>query len=466
MSDYIRVERQKLPAVDLQVASFRDIVEYFADHHGQYLYGYSQGRLAAVMTAKDFCRIIASQQKVFSDNAVVLSFESEPTSAHLWSSLECRHFPYRAVVIVRGELAFEMVAVRPRRDSRARQRLGLAIAGGQRFQPEVLEWFVEKSIKRVVVVGDDGTFGLLGKMLSPIAVRQVDRFPNKLGSGDALIDCRYFDLVKYVRQDSTVVELCKVVEDVVLSALVSKCKELGVHLQLCRSPDENEISNLTPLEGVQMRSPRNYKDLLDDDVYVNEFAGTDANVAFLHNHPYEDMDLVRKNVVYVQGDVDVIGLRVMDGVRKTLPKIGDGAGRVYMLGACTMFGLCVPDDETIPSLLQRLCIEKSLPLQVENHGCVQGKSFVLNTLLRALALPVRKGDHVVILDSFDRSRGVYDVSEWINADKPRNEHWFFDSVLHCNAKANSCVAKHLLANCMSCFGLSSSDCAIEDFKSK
>ena len=85
-----------------------------------------------------------------------------------------------------------------------------------------------------------------------------------------------------------------------------------------------------------------------------------------------------------------------------------------------------------------------------NYGCLQGRNFVLNTLLRVLTTPLRRGDHVAILDFFGEQTGIVDTSEWLNAEKSTCDHWFFDAPMHCNRHANAVIARHLAEDYLRC----------------
>lgn len=450
MLGYQILEKCHLHSMAVEDASLIRVVEFFADHHGQYLYVYSGENLISVVTEKDIGSIVSSGFVKFSDRAVVWRCEAIPAELQISRWLAAHRQPYRVAVIVDGHLEFEVVATRPYRNSRGRMRCDMAVMSCAYFSGEVAKWFCEKDIRKIIVVGDFKVYKCLGKIIQTVDLSFAESFPEGVCSETLVLDCRYYDLLKYVPHKCRVLELSDILIEVVLCSLTMTCKNNGVSLYVYCVPSEDRIHNLTPLESRQIRFPREYRALLNDDVYVKEFSGSEEEADFLRRHPYESMSLVCRDGLYVQGDVNSNRLYVKGGVRMTLPNFDNPVNRIYVLGACTVFGLCVPDDKTIPSFIQQMCIERNLKIGVVNCGCLQGRSFVLNTLLRAYTTPVRKGDKLILMDSFVCNAVAKGVDAWINESKTCHDQWFFDSVLHCNAHANRCMAAHICSDCVDC----------------
>ena len=136
---------------------------------------------------------------------------------------------------------------------------------------------------------------------------------------------------------------------------------------------------------------------------------------------------------------------IIGGRRFTIGVPNNASVKIHMFGPCVVMGLCVADEMTICSILQKLINHKGYSADVVNHGLAYGND-QLNDLLGMMDEPIRKGDCVIWFSSFEddelqklseRGIPIISVRECV---KDLND-WFLDNPFHCNAAVNQNIAK-------------------------
>jgi [citrate (pro-3S)-lyase] ligase len=100
-------------------------------------------------------------------------------------------------------------------------------------------------------------------------------------------------------------------------------------------------------------------------------------------------------------DYESLYVNIKNGHRVVVDRMGNnGQNRaVWMLGGCRMYGICSPDDSTIPSFLQKYLLAGGIGINVENYGMNVYKR--IYTLAETYStLPVKDGDIVISGYSF------------------------------------------------------------------
>ena len=117
---------------------------------------------------------------------------------------------------------------------------------------------------------------------------------------------------------------------------------------------------------------------------------------------------------------------------------------IYFYGSCLTYGVCVPDEFSIPSITRTKI--KGTGYDTVNNGVKNGHS-LLNDFLFILNTPFRHNDHIIIInafseqirDSLNSAYSIVELSKTLNQndDKP----WFFlDNTFHVNHIANGIIA--------------------------
>ncbi|WP_051650245.1 adenylyltransferase/cytidyltransferase family protein [Selenomonas sp. AB3002] len=148
---------------------------------------------------------------------------------------------------------------------------------------------------------------------------------------------------------------------------------------------------------------------------------------------------IRMNGVNRLKDSEHPLFHVRNGERSTcgVPKKYDRT--IWFFGPCIMVGSLVDDAHTIESLLQKQLNEMGYSVRVRNEGAWGGM------LGRILSTRFVSGDILVIFDA----NGRYGFPA-INLPEIAERYsmpygWFTDSLIHCNHKANTILAKELLS---------------------
>lgn len=116
----------------------------------------------------------------------------------------------------------------------------------------------------------------------------------------------------------------------------------------------------------------------------------------------------------VPGDLSGRYINIRDHRRVTTDGPPQPEARLWLFGGSTIFGLEVPDSETVASHLQRFLNAAPIRWRVENMGLLAMTTRNQLQLMRAAA-DIRPGDVVVFYD------GVNDVAQWLfNAQPDEN----------------------------------------------
>lgn len=124
---------------------------------------------------------------------------------------------------------------------------------------------------------------------------------------------------------------------------------------------------------------------------------------------------IRPNTrLIIPGDFHGKFINIEHGQRRTTDSPALVLHRVFVLGGSAIYGAEVPDNETIPSHLQRFLGKLQAGWRVENCGSISVTTAQQLELLKTL--PVQPGDVVVFYDGVnDVYQGIYngDPSGWV-----------------------------------------------------
>ena len=189
--------------------------------------------------------------------------------------------------------------------------------------------------------------------------------------------------------------------------------------------------------------------VLQDTEYLHRFCGTDttsfSKLCQHKNDLNQFVKVVSNGICNVLLDKAEENYNIIGGRRFTFGVPNNASVKIHMFGPCVVMGLCVADEMTICSILQKLINHKGYSAEVVNHGLAYGND-QLNDLLGMMDEPIRKGDCVIWFSSFEddelqklseRGIPIISVRECV---KDLND-WFLDNPFHCNAAANQNIAK-------------------------
>ena len=448
--NYRIVPPGNLHRADIDRIDVEYLVEYFADNYYRFLYVYRGSFLVDVLTSKDISDVGRQRFSGYAHRSYVWTNDRIPTMEELECWCQSRCYPPRVAVVANGNLVFEAEGVHAVGEARGKLKSRLSLVFCRFFSNELIQWFRDRKVERVAVIAPDEFRNAISGAFPFIKMTYFYSASSVADEYGIAMDFRYFRLARFLTTRCRFVPLFEILEQIALCRLTDQCRKMRVSLRLYRIASSESIRVLSRLERRQFSVRHDFRTLLNDNEYLASFATTDRAIEFLKHNPYAGTALKVRTGVLIQDDMDRELMHVENGIRRSCPTGDSLAPTVHLFGPCTPFGLCVSDDETIASFLQCELNNRAVPVQVVNYGCLQGQNFVLNTLLRALTTPLRRGDHIVILDFFGEQTGVVDTSEWLNAEKTTRDHWFFDAPMHCNWHANDVIARHLAEDYLRC----------------
>lgn len=440
-----KVPYADLKKVEAEALTISLLLEYFASNYYRYVYVYERGKLVDVLCSKDL-RTGEINRETYVTRMYTWVLDVVPTNAQIQTKFENEDVPDRVAIIVNGDVAFEVENVQGLSVARGLYKSQMALRFCSLLKPGLKGWFANKGFTRLLVVSESIFWDALRKCLDFLEVDFCETFQGcaDLSDYSALLDFKYFSLIRNCLISKPLLTLYAILEEVALNELVNECKRSGIPLGLFRIPMQGAVSALSRRELIQQKELRGFRSLIRDEGYLKSFASSDQEREYMRSQVGLDLTLIDDNGVTVQENVSSPYVNVINGVRRTLPRVKDPAGVVHVFGTCTAFGICVPDGLTMPSFLQRLLLSSGSNSAVINHGCLQGR-FLLNTLMRTLTTPMTGLDGIVILDYFEDEflsnfPEIIDTARWFNECKTQDEHWFFDYPMHCNARGNSMLA--------------------------
>lgn len=147
-------------------------------------------------------------------------------------------------------------------------------------------------------------------------------------------------------------------------------------------------------------------------------------------------------------DVYSEDFNVVNGMRLTVGTPEKASQNVHIFGPCIVHGLCVTDDKTIASLLQKTIKENGYKnVSVHNHGLAYGKD-LLNDILAMVSTPLDEGDIIIWICGWnkDELQILRDNNFCIIDGKTMFKdihNWFLDNPFHCNSKANDLLSQEI-----------------------
>ena len=239
----------------------------------------------------------------------------------------------------------------------------------------------------------------------------------------------------------------EILKPILIDKVISYFKDAGVSFLFINGIMKKTLDNASIEE--KKRLNMTIEQVLQDTEYLHRFCGTDItsfNKLCQHKNDLNQfVKVVSNGICNVLLDKTEENYNIIEGRRFTIGVPNNSAVKIHMFGPCVVMGLCVADEMTICSILQKLINHKGYSAEVINHGLAYGND-QLNDLLGMMDEPIRKGDCVIWFSSFEddelqklskRGIPIISVRECV---KDLND-WFLDNPFHCNAAANLNIAK-------------------------
>lgn len=248
-------------------------------------------------------------------------------------------------------------------------------------------------------------------------------------------------------KDIKILSPYEILKPILIDKVISYFKDAGVSFLFINGIMKKKLDDASIEE--KKRLNMTIEQVLQDTEYLHRFCGTDITsfdkLCQHKNDLNQFVKVVSNGICNVLLDKTEENYNIIEGRRFTIGVPNKAAVKIHMFGPCVVMGLCVTDEMTICSILQKLINHKGYSAEVINHGLAYGND-QLNDLLGMMDEPIRKGDCVIWFSSFEddelqklskRGIPIISVRECV---KDLND-WFLDNPFHCNAAANLNIAK-------------------------
>ena len=296
----------------------------------------------------------------------------------------------------------------------------------------------------------DKRIGILGNLVDnilfvfPIAEQYIES-----NDYDLVIDIKLIPPFRNLinRNDNIkILSPYEILRPILINQVILFYKNIGVDFIFINGIMKKNLKDVSNEE--RKRLNMTIEQVLYDTEYVQRFCGEDT-ISFnkLCQHK-EDLNqfikIVSNGVCNVLLDRMEEHYNIIGGRRFTVDVPNNASRKIHMFGPCVVMGLCVADEMTICSTLQKFINHVGYKMEVVNHGLAYGND-QLNDLLSMMDEPVRKGDCVIWFSSFeegdlqkltDHGIPIIDVKECVKG----LTDWFLDNPFHCNAVANYNIA--------------------------
>lgn len=242
--------------------------------------------------------------------------------------------------------------------------------------------------------------------------------------------------------------------DILIKFLIEKLcsfsKQRNINLYAVNGIKRKELENLSHKE--QDNLGKNIEEVCQDYRYLCEvFKDDERSLQHVYDNRYEIGSLskvINNGIHNILVDVYSEDFNVVNGMRLTVGTPEKASQNVHIFGPCIVHGLCVTDDKTIASLLQKTIKENGYKnVSVHNHGLAYGKD-LLNDILAMVSTPLYDGDIIIWICGWnkDELQILRDNNFCIIDGKTMFKdihNWFLDNPFHCNSKANDLLSQEI-----------------------
>lgn len=444
----IRIPFQ-LHIIDYNELNIKTAVKHFAENGYDYLYIIKNKKLYDVLNYHDFVRFgLEIRKRTYITDVLTVQTDTSKIEQFFLDNPEIN----RLAVTDSGKILYEInTMVEPLLLHSIEKNL-FPLRFADMFYEQLKDVFSD--YKKILLLAPACTADFIIKYFNGSAFTVISNTDCLFGLNfkeyDAVLDFLCGPkLIKIINSDIDTFNLYNFVEKILLEKLVNYAEDNNILLKLYRIPGFSELHCLNMMEDNVYAKKINFPDLMKDKAYLKEFCLDNESFSFIERRIISDTIRQDNNIWFTQEDCTEKGLMIRSGIRKTIPSNECFDYCVHFFGPCTVLGMLVRDEYTIPSIFARNFFLTYPDFLVINHGGLHGNN-LLNSVIGALATPLKSGDIIVILDFFcnelKNDNTVIDTSLWFENDKSENEICFFDSLDHCNEKGNSIFACNIYAD--------------------
>ena len=432
------------------------LIDWFTNHVNDYVYVKSEsGKIKGIIDGKKFDIAI---KKFLSDVSIeeeYISIENVEEDNRLYiydifdTNLKINHLP----VIKNGVLLGEYYDTFQTKENVERYHIRSMIPELIAFVDDIKSYFKDNNIRRVqaIVDSDDEYTKLILSKIDNVSWNFCLSYNDLIDYGkDTLnVDLKYpTEYREFLNKlHVPVITLFQMVGKILLKRFASYCRTNEINLLAVYAVGKKDISYLSVRDMGVMNTDLLLNDMLGDITYLNKFYRKNKSIRYATSEEVGPLGsrTIRHNGIYNHlMDCKNEFINVKKGVRRTTNQPANWKQEIHMFGPCIVQGICVTDEYTIESYLQRKLNRKCKNhYKVFNHGAASHTpdSSFCNDILVAMDTCLHKGDTVIFLDAFSDSAFEWLADEDIQVIKDIHmfdgtANYFMNNTYHCNHLAN------------------------------
>ena len=435
-----------LKKIDSRELSLENIVEHFAANGYDFLYVYENERFVGVITFTDF---LSGEYFKSRDRKFIRHFKEVGCLSDVEKIFEDNPEVERLVLIDDKDIVCEYnpCIELPLQNNVAKNLMALRYI--RFFRKKIVRHL--SNFDRILVIAKDFVGNFIAKILPEIKFDLITRinaneYDEKFLGYDLILDFYYGKrLRKMLGFKFSVADFSVIVERFALEELIAYCEKNAVALKFYKLQTYSGLNCLHAWEAENFQKRMTLPKLLINEAYVRKFATNDFEYEYIRKRKFFCSPRLDNGYCFTQSDCKTKGLTVSNGLRHSALENFNSTCVAHVYGPCTTFGILTSDFETVTSHLNKMFRAVSWDCSAINHGGMHGDN-VLNSIMSALATPVKRGDMLIFLDvlddfSADAYPNLLEVNDWFNQNKTSRDLMFFDFPGHCNSAANKIIAK-------------------------
>ncbi|SEP69885.1 hypothetical protein SAMN02910289_00380 [Lachnospiraceae bacterium RM5] len=322
------------------------------------------------------------------------------------------------------------------------------------FKEKLKDFF--KKYQKILLIADRVTADFIERKLQEVSFDLAENIEKVKKEHldekyDVVIDLKYCNNIRKILDynPKNLISLSKIMLRFAIQLLKSYCDEKGILVRFYKIPKYYDMTCMTVNENKNVLNRVKTGKLIKDGKYFSEYKATYKEIEFIQNRMYHASFRLDDGYCFIQDDCNERGIKVQDKIRSTGNVVleNENTQHIFFYGPCTTFGFLVPDNLTIPALVENKAIKEGKNIIIENRAGIHGYN-ELNAIMTALNTPIKAGDILIFLDALDDMEfseypNAQNTAEWFNREKDCKTTMFFDFPGHCSYKANVIFANNI-----------------------
>lgn len=444
--------------------NFDVLIEWFICHLNDYVYVMNDKEFEGIISCKDFENGIRDNKNEINicREFDYINIAEINDRISVYKRFRDDVTLFRLPVFEQGRICGEYYNSITYKENTERYHIKNMIPELTAFKEEIARFFEERGIDKLAVItnsDDDYTNNIIKKLIgiNTCFYDSYYLYKNDVDKGrdyQAVLDIKYPDEYRNYYLDKfdikkNVYIIFDVMSEVLVKCFVEYTRKKKLDLLAVYAVGKDDISYLGANDKNIMSKNKTINDVLIDNEYLKIFyRGNEECYSYATDKELGQLSgrMVRFNGLY-NCLMDVRSnkyISVKDGVRETCDNPVKYSKEVHFFGPCIVQGMCVTDNYTIESYLQKRVNEHSPDtIKILNHGSATHTPYAsfCNDFLHAMDTQFNEGDTVVIMDAFtERALELLEKNHIpVIMDKSMfdgTENLFLNNPYHCNHLAN------------------------------